>query len=164
MAARPDRRRWRRLALAVAAVAVAAPRAATAYKILAVPLPGADSHLFTMARVTAELTARGHEVMLAVAESDVDVLERAAPGAASRVAVYRAAYTKQVGSGAISEVGSAAMRLPQGAARRAETRPSASARAEWRRGARAPAQEGGRPPETRSGRQLRATGPWRRHP
>lgn len=64
-------------------------------QILAVPLPGADSHLFTVSRVTAELVARGHDVLLAVAESDVATLQRAAPNA-GRVVVYPAAYSKQV--------------------------------------------------------------------
>ena len=86
---------WPRAPLALVQRPICAPPPSPPSQILAIPLPGADSHLFTVSRVTAELVARGHDVLLAVSESDVATLRRAAPNA-GRVVVYPAAYSKQV--------------------------------------------------------------------
>ena len=66
-------------------------------QILAVPLPGADSHLFVVTALTEELVRRGHEVLLAVSESDAEKLARS-PGSKrpyTHLTTYKAAYTKR---------------------------------------------------------------------
>lgn len=65
-------------------------------QILAVPLPGADSHLFVVTALTEELVKRGHEVLLAVSESDAETLARApVKKPFTQLTTYRAAYTKK---------------------------------------------------------------------
>lgn len=65
-------------------------------QILAIPLPGADSHLFVVTALTEELVKRGHEVLLAVSESDAETLARApAKRPFTQLTTYKAAYTKK---------------------------------------------------------------------
>jgi len=65
-------------------------------QILAVPLPGADSHLFVVTALTDELVKRGHEVLLAVSESDAETLARTpAKKPFTQLTTYKAAYTKK---------------------------------------------------------------------
>ena len=60
------------------------------------PLPGADSHLFVVTALTDELVKRGHEVLLAVSESDAATLARTpAKRPFTQLTTYRAAYTKR---------------------------------------------------------------------
>ena len=68
----------------------------TKKQILAVPLPGADSHLFVVTALTEELVKRGHEVLLAVSESDAETLARApSKKPYTHLTTYKAAYTKK---------------------------------------------------------------------
>ena len=59
-------------------------------------MPGADSHLFVVTALTEELVKRGHEVLLAVSESDAETLARApAKNSYSHLTTYKAAFTKK---------------------------------------------------------------------
>ena len=44
--------------------AVGLVQTACAAQVLAIPLPGAESHLYVMSTIVDELAARGHEVMV----------------------------------------------------------------------------------------------------
>ncbi|KAK9838454.1 hypothetical protein WJX81_000210 [Elliptochloris bilobata] len=85
---------WRIPLATVAALALLLLRPVAGGRVLAIPLPGAESHLYVMSTIINELADRGHEIMLAIPESDLPVLTRVNT-TRLRVLTYDSAYSKQ---------------------------------------------------------------------
>eukprot|EP00047_Mylnosiga_fluctuans_P002408 m.224363 g.224363 ORF g.224363 m.224363 type:complete len:521 (-) comp11085_c0_seq1:48-1610(-) len=65
-----------------------------AAKIVAFPYPGGASHVFIMAKIGVELTTRGHEFVLVVADMDEHHAKARTAGTAVKVLPFNAGYDK----------------------------------------------------------------------